>query len=359
MQSPSKAMNIARQGSKVAEISRQFSRATDLVSQGSGGSDISRQNSRQSDISRQGSSSPQKIGPSRQSSTAAVPPVQSPAKSAALARTSQQAKPTASQTYTHFATTPVSSSPMLAPLAAADAELETAIVDTLAQPVAPGQATVPGTSDNVHQNDTQPPGQSSSYGLAALASFPKIPWLQSGEPPEHDVNQSQPSDVPVALTPHAKDAAGGGAMEMSFFRSGSRAQADLLSVPHHNNLSSSNSQAQTSERPDVNIQMPSERPKSREQVHSTLAAVQKDYVYMIGKQEEVRQAHAAAAADMTDEVAAAEGPEASSNVADAGVADLFEPAYIPAVPAMPRPPGRKGNSALFQMLAAGQPGAAD
>lgn len=355
-------MNITRQGSKVAEISRQFSRATDLVSQGSGGSDISRQNSRQSDISRQGSYSPQKISPSRQSSTAAVPPVQSPAKSAALARTSQQAKPIASQTYTYDATRPVSASPMLAPLAAADAELETAIANTLVQPVPQGQAIVPGTTDSVHQNDNQPPGQSSSYGPAALASFPKIPLLQPGEPPEHDVNQSQPSDVPAGLTPYAKDSAGGGALEMSVFRSGSRAQADLLSMPHHNNLSSSHSQysqAQTSERPDVNIQMPSERPKSREQVHSTLAAVQKDYVHMVGEQEEVRQAHAAAAADMTDEAAAAEGPEASSNVVDAGVADLFEPAYIPAVPAMPRPPGRRGNSALFQMLAAGQPGAGD
>jgi len=32
---------------------------------------------------------------------------------------------------------------------------------------------------------------------------------------------------------------------------------------------------------------------------------------------------------------------------------LFLPAYIPAVPAMPRTTARRGNNALFQKLAAG------
>ncbi len=63
---------------------------------------------------------------------------------------------------------------------------------------------------------------------------------------------------------------------------------------------------------------------------------------MIGEQEEVRQAHAAA--EMTDEAGGEEGPD---------VADLFQPAYIPAVPAMPRTTARRGNNALFQKLAAG------
>ena len=73
---------------------------------------------------------------------------------------------------------------------------------------------------------------------------------------------------------------------------------------------------------------------------------------MIGEQEEARQAHAAVAAEMTDEAGGEEGPD-STDTNSPGVADLFQPAYIPAVPAMPRATARRGNNALFQKLAAG------
>jgi len=73
---------------------------------------------------------------------------------------------------------------------------------------------------------------------------------------------------------------------------------------------------------------------------------------MIGEQEEVRQAQAAVAAEMTDEAGEEEGPDVTGTNSP-GVADLFQPAYIPAVPAMPRTTARRGNNALFQKLAAG------
>ena len=107
---------------------------------------------------------------------------------------------------------------------------------------------------------------------------------------------------------------------------------------------------------DISIAMPPGASTSGDHIHSTLAAVQKDYVHMIGEQEEIRQAYAAA--DMTDEAAAQAASEAGAG-SDSGIAGLFQPAYIPAVPLNPRASVRRGNNALFQKLAAGQPGAGD
>ena len=109
-------------------------------------------------------------------------------------------------------------------------------------------------------------------------------------------------------------------------------------------------QSEISGRPNASILAPSAEIENLEQVQSTLTAVQRDYIHMIGEQEEVRQAHAAA--EMTDEAGGEEGPDVTGTNGP-GVADLFQPAYIPAVPAMPRTTAKRGNNALFQKLAAG------
>ncbi len=141
---------------------------------------------------------------------------------------------------------------------------------------------------------------------------------------------------------------------MSVLRIGDRAQANFLPMPAQDSVPSSytqHTQSETSGRPDANTLTPSEIENSK-QVQSTLTAVQRDYVHMIEEQEEARQAHAAVAAEMTDEAGGEESPE-STDTNSPGVADLFLPAYIPAVPAMPRTTARRGNNALFQKLAAG------
>ena len=352
--SPVKAADITRQGSKVADISRQFSKAADLARQGSSGSDISFHGSRASDISRQGSYSPQKAGPRRQSSTAASKATAAPAVSAAFARASQQVaspavdgatQPSSSQTV------PADSS--FAPLKAADAPPGGVTASIPQQLPYQGQIPIPGTTAaaETRQSADQP---SASHGPAALASFPKISLLQPREPSPRALrlDPTQPS-VPHKPTSPSQEVSSG-SLEMSVLRTGDRAQAKLTRMPAQDSMLSSytqHTQSETSGRPDASILMPSEI-ENPEQVQSTLTAVQKDYVHMIGEQEEARQAHAAVAAEMTDEAGGEEGPD-STDTNGPGVADLFLPAYIPAVPAMPRTTARRGNNALFQKLAAG------
>ncbi len=141
---------------------------------------------------------------------------------------------------------------------------------------------------------------------------------------------------------------------MSVLRTGDRAQANFMPMPAQDSVLSlytQHTQSETSKKPDAMILTPSEI-ENNEQVQSTLTAVQRDYVHMIGEQEEVRQAQAAVAAEMTDEAGGEECPD-STDTNSPGVADLFLPAYIPAVPAMPRTTARRGNNALFQKLAGG------
>ncbi len=343
--SPVKAAGITRQGSNVADISRQFSKAADLARQGSGGSDISFQGSRASDISRQGSYSPQKAGPRRQSSTAATKSTTAPAISAAFARASQQATPSAVDGTTQLSSSiNVPADSPVASLAAADAPPGVVTASIPQQLPYPGQISVPGTTAaaETRQSADQP---SASHGPAALASFPKIPLLHPREPSPRapGLNPTQPS-VPHKPTSPPQEVSSG-SLEMSVLRTGDRAQANFTPMPAQHSVPSSytkRTQSETSGRPDASILTPSAEIENHEQVQSTLTAVQRDYVHMIGEQEEVRQAHAAA--EMTDEAGGEEGPD---------VADLFQPAYIPAVPAMPRTTARRGNNALFQKLAAG------
>ena len=350
--SPVKAADITRQGSKVADISRQFSKAADLARQGSGGSDISFQGSRASD-----SYSPQKAGPRRQSSTAASRATTAPAISAALARASQQATPSAVDGATQPSssiTVPTDSS--FASLAAADAPAGVVTASIPQQLPFQGQVLVPGTTAaGESRQSADQPSNPSSHGPAALASFPKIPLLQPREPSPRAPgrNQTQPS-VPHKPTSPPQEVTGG-SLEMSVLRSSGRAQANFMPMSAQASEPSSytqRTQSETSGRPDASILMPSAETESHEQIRSTLTAVQRDYVNMIGEQEEVRQAHAAVAAEIADEAGGEEGSDITG-MNGPGVADLFQPAYIPAVPAMPRTTARRGNNALFQKLAAG------
>ena len=349
--SPVKAADISRQGSKVADISRQFSKAADLARQGSGGSDILFQGSRASDISRQGSYSPQRAGPRRQSSTAASKATAAPAISAAFVRASQQVAPPAVDAATQPSssiTVPADSS--FAPLTAADAPHGVVAASIPQQLPYQGQISVPGTTAaaETRQSADQP---SASHGPAALASFPKIS-LQPMEPSPRarGPNPTQPS-VPHKPTSPPQEMSVG-SLEMSVLRTGDRAQANFIPMPAQDMPSSymQRTQSEISGKPDASILAPSAEIENHQQVQSTLTAVQRDYVHMMGEQEEVRQAHAAA--EMTDEAGGEEGPDVTGTNGP-GVADLFQPAYIPAVPAMPRTTTRRGNNALFQKLAAG------
>jgi len=350
--SPVKAADITRQGSKVADISRQFSKAADLARQGSGGSDISFQGSRASD-----SYSPQKAGPRRQSSTAASRATTAPAISAAFSRASQQATPSAVDGATQPSssiTVPTDSS--FASHAAADAPAGVVTASIPQQLPFQGQILVPGTTAaGESRQSADQPSNPSSHGPAALASFPKIPLLQPREPSPRAPgrNQTQPS-VPHKPTSPPQEVTGG-SLEMSVLRSSGRAQANFMPMSAQASEPSSytqRTQSETSGRPDASILMPSAETESHEQIRSTLTAVQRDYVNMIGEQEEVRQAHAAVAAEIADEAGGEEGSDITG-MNGPGVADLFQPAYIPAVPATPRTTARRGNNALFQKLAAG------
>ena len=363
--SPTKTAGVSCQGPKVADISRQFSKAADLARQGSGGSDISRQGSRVSDISRQSSYSPKKASPIRQASTATSSfSPQSPAISAAFARASQQAKSTTEAQQSAPAKLPADSS--LAPFAAADAQNQADTASADAQLVLQPPSLLPETT--IVQQASKTASVSPTNTGAALASFPRIPLLlsraeSSGSQPR--ILQLQPSVTSDTLIPIPAETPLGGLRKLPSISSGNKAGGLSVSSQNIEDSSGMHFSAQDSRTQeakvsdasgDIRIAMPPGASTSGDQIQSTLAAVQKDYVHMVGEQEEIRQAYAAA--DMTDEAAAQAASEAGAG-SDSGIAGLFQPAYIPAVPLNSRASVRRGNNALFQKLAAGQPGAGD
>ena len=374
--SPSKSTDVVRQGSKVADLSRQFSQA-DLTRQGSAGSDASLPRSKTSNLSRQGSVfspqkdafrrqgsdySPQKEALSRQGSvlppqkeepgirqaslgvSLADPPA--PATSAAFTRAAQLAKLPASssqaeQTSPHAVSDQAVASHDAAATAAATAaaaatpanepdtgthplgSLPGAISPRILAAVEPG---LPSTRPASTAESIAPP--------AALANFPKISLLQATQPAGTDTTPSevQPQDqpqgqhtVPLSL---AEEHAHGEV----------RPAVDAGTTPRTSG--------------DVRVALPSQMSASSDNIRSTLSAVQKHYVQMIGEQEDKRQAALAELGDEADAVAAYD----SKLQRGSSAIDTFQSAFISAVSPVPRATARKGNNALFQMLAAGQTG---
>ena len=349
--SPSRPPEVVRQGSKVADLSLQFSQV-DLTRQGSTGSDISRQRSKVSSLSRQGSvnsphkellsrqgsvHSPQTDAPEiRQASTGvSVTDSSAPATSAAFARASQLAETNTSSIRARQI------SPQVAPDQSAISHDTAAALsedsDTSLQP----HGSLPGTiSPRILTADE--PGQSlakiastaeSSATPAALANFPKIPLLHAIEPAATPTgpNRSQPQrHDPTMALPVADEH-----------------DPDRGKV----RLGSAGTAPSTSEGVRA-VALPSQRSASSEHIHSTLTAVQKDYVQMVGEQEEERQAHAAALGKFGDDLTAYDSQVQRGPL----VSQTSQSAFIPALPFGPRATAKRGNNALFQMLAAGQTG---
>lgn len=356
--SPSKPSDVVRQGSKVADLSRQFSQA-DLTRQGSNSSNVSLPGSKSSNLSRQGSVfSPQKEALSRQGSvfspqkegqegTQAVPGASlaespTPAISAAFAKASQLAKLPAISGQAQQTSLQGASDQAVASRDAAAAETtEATPVDVSAISTQP-LASLPGAiSPRVLMAD-EPQEPSATPALpaegvatpAALANAPKIPLLQATElagaqttPTEF---QPPPSQPPV----------------MSLLLAEEHPRGEVMTT------SAGSTQRTTG---DAKAGVSSQMSASNDNIHSTLCAVQRDYIQMIGEQEEERQAHAAALADLGDGV---DGVAAYDSQLKTGASatETSQSALIPAVPAVPHAATRKGNNALFQMLAAGQTG---
>ena len=326
--SPKKTSDTPRQGSKVADLSRHFSQAAEIARQGSGGSDVSRQGSKISNLSRQGSVySPQKQGLGRQASTASsLIDSPAPATSAAFARASQLAHSPASSSEAQQSHTQTSSIQSLAtPSAAASA-----IHADIAQPTGALREQEP-SSTSAHagagQSFTAPADAiETRTAPAALANFLKIPMLQPRAPAS---TQSASSQI--------------------------QAQEEAATLP--TDLGDQPSTALSITPGDVRVASPSQEPASNETVQSTLRAVQEDFVQMMGEEEEGRQA-AAAAAEVASNNAATAVPDYESPVERSAVlAETSKAALIPALPLNPRTTARRGNNALFQMLARGQSGA--
>ena len=370
--SPNKPTDVVRQGSKVADLSRQFSQAN-LTRQGSAGSDVALPGSKVSNLSRQGSvfspqkqalsspgsdSLPQKEALSRQGSvlspeqegpgirqaslsvSLADPPA--PATSAAFARAAQLAKLPASSGLAQQTSPQAVSYQAVALHNAAAAAVTTADEpDTSTQPL----GSLPGAisprilaADKSGLPSARPASTAESIAPpAALANFPKTPLSLATEPAGADTisfefqPQEQPRQQLIMPLPQAEEHAHGEVRPVSEAGTAPRTSGD------------------------VRAGLPSQTSASNENIRSTLTAVQKDYVQMIGEQEEDRQAQAAALAEVGDQadVMAADdlqllrGPLATESA---------KPAFIPAVSPVPRATARKGNNALFQMLAAGQTG---
>ena len=370
--SPNKPTDVVRQGSKVADLSRQFSQAN-LTRQGSAGSDVALPGSKVSNLSRQGSvfspqkqalsspgsdNLPQKEALSRQGSvlspeqegpgirqaslsvSLADPPA--PATSAAFARAAQLAKlPASSGLAQQTSPQAVSDQAVALHNAAAAAATTADEPDTSTQPL----GSLPGAisprilaADKSGLPSARPASTAESIAPpAALANFPKTPLSLATEPAGADTisfefqPQEQPRQQLIMPLPQAEEHAHGAVRPVSEAGTAPRTSGD------------------------VRAGLPSQMSASNENIRSTLTAVQKDYVQMIGEQEDDRQARAAALAEVGDQadVMAADdlqllrGPLATESA---------KPAFIPAVSPVPRATARKGNNALFQMLAAGQTG---
>ena len=370
--SPSKSTDVARQGSKVADLSRQFSQA-DLTRQGSAGSDASLPGSKISNLSRQGSVfsppketfsrqgslySPQQELLSRQGSelppqkeeprirqaslgvSLADPPA--PATSAAFARAAQLAKlPASSSQAQQTSPQAVSDQAVASHDAAAPAATPADEPDTSRQPL----GSLPGAisprilaADKPGLLPTRPASTAESIAPpAALANILKMPLLLATEPAGTDTTpsefqpQEQPQWHPIRPLPQAEE----------------HAHGELTPVCDTNTTLHASR--------DVRVAVPSPTSASNDDIRSTLSAVQKDYVQMIGEQEEERQAETAALAELGD---GADAMAADDSQLQRGplATETPQSSFISAVSPVPRATARKGNNALFQMLAAGQTG---
>ena len=352
--SPSKPSDVVRQGSKVADLSRQFSQA-DLPRQGSTGSNVSLPGSKSNNLSRQGSVfSPQKEALSCQGSvfspqkeghggTQADPGVSlvdspAPAISAAFAKASQLAKLPAISGQAQPTTLQGTPGQAGASHDAAAAEATEAtpvdVPDTSAQPL----ASLPGAiSPRVLAAD-EPQEPSATPALpaegvatpAALANGSKIPLLQATEPADAQTTSTEfqpyPKQHPVMPLP-------------------------LTEEHHPGEVMPASAGATQRTTGDAKVAVPPLMSASNDNIHSTLGAVQRDYIQMIGEQEEERQAHAAALADLHDGVDTVAAYDSQLKTGPSAT-ETSQSALIPAAPAATR----KGNNALFQMLAAGQTG---
>ena len=361
--SPSKPTDVVRQGSKVADLSRQLSQA-DLTRQGSAGSDVSLPKSKTSNLSRQGSVfspqkdavqrsdySPQKEALSRQGSmfspekegpgikqaslgvSLADPPAS--ATSAAFARAAQLAKLPASSGQAELTSPQAVSDQAVASHDAAAAATPANEPDTSTHPLGslPGAISprilavdkpgLPSTRPALTAESIVPP--------AALAS----PLLKATEPadtiPSDFQPQEQPQGTPTMPLPLTEEHARGEV----------RPASDAGTTPHTSG--------------DVRVTMPSQMSASNENIRSTLSAVQKDYVQMIGEQEEERQAQAAALAELGDEADTVAAYDSHLQTGPSAT-ETPQSAFISALSPVPRATARKGSNALFQMLAAGQTG---
>ena len=292
--SPVRTTDVSRQGSKVADISRQFSQTSDLSRQGSAADNIPRQSIRNAGISRQSSTAtPQKASPMRQVSTAA--------KSASLIN-----------------------QPLAIPEAATgDTQQKESTVskDCPAKLIA---------SDN-HTHAGESTADPSDYGSHALLGQPESPRLAASTGLPSAEQQQQTSDKPADV------------LTSTNISSKNAASTDPISIIPTQVHSMS---------PDATATSQPEHQANSNHVQSTLTAVQQDYLDMVADQEEAKQAQAAAVAVASS--SAAETDPFARITGDSGVAGLFEPTYIPALPLNPRASVRRGNHALFQKLAAGQ-----
>lgn len=316
-----------RQGSKVADLSRQFSQAG-LTCQGSTGSDGSRQDSKVSDLSRQGSASPVKQVPG--STDVPVASSLAPAISTAFARASRLAEPPASSSQAQQTSPQVAPAHSAASPDAADAAVPVEKPDSGVHP----QGSLSGaTSPRVLAAEgsvTQlAPAAETIATPAAAATSARIPLLQGTEeaaPQTHPDEAQPPLQHPVAALPLAEE---------------------------HLRVRPISARAAPRTSGDSTAALPSPVSASSEPIQSTLSAVQKDYVQMIAEQEEERQAHAAEVAGLGGSSSAEYDSEVQT-----GPSNAQDPqsAFIPAASHMPHGPSKKGNNALFQMLAAGQTG---
>ena len=331
--SPSRTTDVQRQGSKVAELSRRFSQALGLERQGSGASDASRQGSKISNLNSQGSVlSPQKASLNRQASTASssVTSPTAPATSAAFARASP-ANPSLGQ---------MPDQPAVIPDAAAVADdaqapgpsLDESSVSIVQSSEHAGTSAADGPSQPVTER-----ADDSGTGAtpAALAHFPKIPMLRSREPTNLVSEQAEVSRQQNNIL------LGQSAVQQPYGSTEARS-------PRSNLPGSSE---------EVRIPVSARGLASTEQVQNTLTAVQQDYVQMIGEQEEERQALAAADLDATEGAAATSAYGGAMDRVEGASGDPLQN-LIPALPLNPRPTAKRGNNALFQMLARGQSGEA-
>ena len=338
-----------RQGSKVADLSRQFSQAG-LTCQGSTGYEGSSQSPKVSNLSRQASASPETQVPG----TTAVPVPESPAPaiSAAFARASVLAEAPASSIQGQQTSPQAPPALSVALPDVADTATRVEEADSGLHPL----GTLPGATSPRILNADEPltelgPAPESVATPAADAKSPRIPVLQPIEaagpasPPDEPQHQSlqateaaEPSTAPAEPQPQL--------------------QHTVMALPlPEANLRTRPISARTAPRTsgDGAAAPPSPVSASSEPIQSTLSAVKQDYVQMIAEQEEKRQEYAAGLAGLGDDSGSYAG-YASLLQRERPNTQTPQPVFIPAVPAVPRGPSRKGNNALFQMLAVGQTG---